>query len=158
MNKIVDEYTNRDDLSASMKYYYRNPEKRLLNLERNRKRAKEDRKANPEKYREYDRKRKSKNPEHIRAINKKSNDKRRHEKFGIPLGWYASQYEKQNGCCAICFGQQEGKPKDFAIDHNHLTGQVRGLLCNPCNTSIGKFKEDVAIMQRAIEYLKHHNE
>jgi hypothetical protein len=157
-NVIKDEYTDRKDLSYYPKYRRRNPEYYLKALEYNRVRAKEQRKLNPEKYRDYDRKRKAKNPDHIRAINKKSNDKRRHEKFGLPQGWYTTQYEKQNGSCAICYGQQEGKPKDFAIDHNHSTGQIRGLLCNRCNTSIGKFKEDPEILLNAIKYLKEYSE
>jgi len=157
--KIIDEFTNRTDLSAAMKSYYRHPERRTREFkDRVNQRAKEARKLNPERYHEYDLKRKAKNPDHIRAINLRSNEKRRHEKFGLPQGWYDLQYKKQNGCCAICLGQQEGKPKKFAIDHNHSTGQVRGLLCNSCNTSIGKLKEDITIMQRAINYLKEYSE
>lgn len=55
-------------------------------------------------------------------------------------------------CCQICGGTQR-----LSIDHNHTTGKVRGLLCSPCNTAIGNFKENPDTMLKAITYLKEHN-
>ena len=46
----------------------------------------------------------------------------------------------------------------LTVDHHHATKQVRGLLCNECNIGLGRFKEDVALLERAIEYLKSHDE
>ena len=48
--------------------------------------------------------------------------------------------------------------KTLCIDHDHKTGKIRGLLCQNCNVSIGKFKEDINIMQKAIDYLKKWRE
>lgn len=81
-------------------------------------------------------------------------------RFGLSLEDYHLLYTKQNGCCAIC-----GKSitlfvdkKDFSnvacVDHNHTTGEVRGLLCNHCNTGIGLLKEDLSILENAAKYLK----
>lgn len=39
------------------------------------------------------------------------------------------------------------------VDHNHSTGNVRGLLCSPCNAFIGHLKDDVTLIQNAIDYL-----
>lgn len=41
----------------------------------------------------------------------------------------------------------------FVVDHDHETGKVRGLLCNSCNVMLGHSKDDVAILQKGIEYL-----
>lgn len=50
--------------------------------------------------------------------------------------------------CAIC-----GSERRIVVDHNHETKVVRGFLCTPCNTGLGAFYEDAAIMRRAIRYL-----
>jgi hypothetical protein len=65
---------------------------------------------------------------------------------------------KQNEACAICGSAvghktKSGKNANLAIDHDHSTGLVRGLLCNKCNRALGYFQDDVDIIQRAISYL-----
>jgi hypothetical protein len=78
--------------------------------------------------------------------------------YGITLGDYDQMVEKQNGKCAIC---ESTEPKSngarFAVDHDHKTGKVRGLLCGSCNTGIGKLGDDIALLTSAIEYLKDHS-
>ena len=63
--------------------------------------------------------------------------------------------------CPICLrteselvseGQRTKRP--FRLDHNHETGAFRGFLCDSCNTGLGKFKDDPALLNRAISYLK----
>lgn len=82
--------------------------------------------------------------------------------FGITLDDYNELFNKQNGVCAIC-----GKPetvkscysnniKKLSIDHNHITGQVRGLLCDRCNRLLGYAKESIQNLQNAITYLKRN--
>lgn len=67
--------------------------------------------------------------------------------------------KKQNNRCAICgidFGSTEKGP---SVDHDHTTGNIRGLLCVGCNIGLGHFKDDVPRLQRAIDYLnKFHKE
>lgn len=66
--------------------------------------------------------------------------------------------EKQNGCCAICgykFGQKAG---DMHVDHCHTSGDVRGFLCDLCNRGLGYFKDNVAALKRAAEYLQESEE
>jgi hypothetical protein len=61
----------------------------------------------------------------------------------------------QGGVCAICgTDKPAGNGKIFAIDHDHKTGLVRGLLCYACNVGLGFFKDNVGVMEKAIQYLK----
>ena len=46
------------------------------------------------------------------------------------------------------------KSRDVNLDHCHKTGEIRGWVCNDCNTGMGKFKDDVSVIQRAIQWLK----
>jgi hypothetical protein len=63
---------------------------------------------------------------------------------------------EQGGVCAICKGKQlvyPTKKKSLCIDHCHVSGQVRGLLCDPCNRGIGLLKDSIAIVSSALVYL-----
>jgi len=73
-------------------------------------------------------------------------------KFGITVEDYDLMLEQQNGKCAIC-KSEEPKGKRFSVDHNHKTGEVRGLLCNPCNMAIGLLKDSPKALKTAREYL-----
>lgn len=84
-------------------------------------------------------------------------------RFGINGSAFDKKLEEQNGVCAICFGPEtvrdprRGTLKQLCVDHNHITGKVRGLLCQSCNISIGRFKESIPILKSAIVYLRKHN-
>ena len=80
--------------------------------------------------------------------------------FGISLEQYNQMHEAQNGVCEIC-GKPEtatrnGKVKWLAVDHDHTTGEIRGLLCAHCNTAIGKLEDSIDVMESAIRYLKKY--
>lgn len=77
------------------------------------------------------------------------------KKFGITEADYDAMIVSQNGKCAIC-GTTNPRGKGhtrFHVDHCHQTGVVRGLLCSRCNLGLGAFLDDIAILQKAIEYL-----
>lgn len=74
---------------------------------------------------------------------------RRLRKYNLPEDRYLAMLAEQGGLCAICRGRVPG-----AIDHDHKTGLVRGLLCRPCNSGIGHMGEDVTALAAAIAYLK----
>lgn len=74
-------------------------------------------------------------------------------KFGITLEQYKQMLDKQDGGCKICQIKDPGQ-RDFAVDHDHKTNKIRGLLCGPCNTLLGLAKEKVDTLSKAIEYLK----
>lgn len=81
-------------------------------------------------------------------------------KYGIGLNELRAMAEAQDYRCAIC-GEKEtelrdGLPRHLAIDHDHVTGAVRGLLCQSCNTGLGKFRDSVSVMILAIVYLEKH--
>lgn len=83
---------------------------------------------------------------------KKSSHKRRlKHSYGLDYENYLNLLEKQNGVCAIC--EKDNKNWNMAVDHCHETGKIRGLLCNTCNRAIGLFKDDPALLNKAIKYL-----
>ncbi len=77
-------------------------------------------------------------------------------RYGISDEQYAEMERKQNGCCAICGGLPIiGRSRRYLdVDHCHETGEVRGLLCHPCNTGLGGFRDNPDRMRKAIEYLE----
>ena len=78
--------------------------------------------------------------------------------YGITLADYDRMVEKQDGKCAICESTNpSGNGARFAVDHDHKTGEVRGLLCFDCNSGIGKFRDNTALLTSAIEYLKDYS-
>jgi Recombination endonuclease VII len=75
---------------------------------------------------------------------------RRHD---LTLDQHQALLEQQDHRCAICGVHEDSTLKRLAIDHDHKTGRVRGLLCSPCNTALGQFKDDPSILKNAIRYL-----
>jgi len=75
-------------------------------------------------------------------------------RYGIDIDEYNIIFSNQNGCCVICGIHQSILYNKLAVDHDHTTGKVRGLLCMNCNTAIGKFNDDIKLLEKAIEYLK----
>jgi hypothetical protein len=59
----------------------------------------------------------------------------------------------QNGACKVC---NEVPTETLRVDHCHVTGRVRGLLCRKCNTGLGMLRDSVAIVASALEYLRCH--
>jgi len=143
---------------------------------KNRERAAEYRRLHPEKVKEINRRsneRAKKDPERLAKLRSYQmtyreknrqvlSDKDRERKFGITRQEYAELFHRQDGTCAICkkpeTAMRMGKIKALAVDHNHTTGAVRGLLCSDCNTGIGKLKEDRNVLLNAIKYLDEHEE
>ena len=80
------------------------------------------------------------------------------KKFGITATEYDAMLEAQEGCCAICGIHEKHCDKRLAVDHNHDTGEVRALLCSPCNVGLGMFRENKEFLAKAIEYVEEHNE
>lgn len=77
-------------------------------------------------------------------------------KFGLTLDAYRALFETQNGLCLICAKLQIGDKK-LSVDHDHKTGKIRGLLCTNCNFLLGLAKDDLNILEAAINYLKKHD-
>ena len=88
-------------------------------------------------------------PERFKSYNRRSSLKR---KFGITEEEYLVMLEDQDYVCAIC--KLPEKKKNLAVDHDHGTGKIRGLLCEKCNRGLGHFNEDLNIIENALNYLK----
>lgn len=78
--------------------------------------------------------------------------------YAITVEQYDEMLERQDGVCAICQAEEtrtvKGTICSLAVDHDHETGRVRGLLCQSCNAALGGFRDSPALLERAAEYLK----
>lgn len=99
---------------------------------------------------------KSRSPEYIKY---RSHVKRFH-KYGLTETDFKKLLIKQDNRCAICGVVPDSKTSrsqdGFHIDHSHVSGRVRGLLCGKCNTGIGMLKESEEILLSAIKYLQNN--
>ena len=76
-------------------------------------------------------------------------------KYNITYNELEFLYHKQNGRCAICHQEIALKGGRYThIDHDHISGKVRGILCRNCNIILGIIKEDTKILRNAAEYLE----
>lgn len=78
--------------------------------------------------------------------------------FGIDGDWYDAKLSDQGGVCAICdsANPQNKGMKFFAVDHDHVTSRIRGLLCSKCNGALERFEKFPDWGNRAIAYLAHY--
>lgn len=80
---------------------------------------------------------------------------------GITLEQYERLFDAQNGLCAICqrpevrVDMKTNRPYRLAVDHCHNGNVIRGLLCSPCNLSLGALDDSPALLRRAAEYLEN---
>lgn len=88
--------------------------------------------------------------------------RRRHlqEYFGITPEQYDEMLESQGGVCAICRKEPVARDgRSAPLDHDHVTGQIRGILCTNCNVGIAQFDDNPDLLGAAIAYLarfQHH--
>ena len=93
-----------------------------------------------------------------------SMDRERHYKryFRMTLDEFEEKFKLQNFVCAICKEPEKSvDPKTsslrkLAVDHCHNSNKIRELLCNRCNTTLGKVKDKVELLQEMINYLNRH--
>jgi Recombination endonuclease VII len=78
--------------------------------------------------------------------------------FGITPAEYDRQLAVQGGKCAICGKpEQESRHQKLCIDHNHVTRQLRALLCFSCNVAIGMFEDNPVRLEKAAAYIREHS-
>ena len=87
-----------------------------------------------------------------RALNRKNHLKRA---YGLTQESFDDMLHAQGGGCAICGAKQIAGEQGtrMVVDHCHLTNQIRGILCDLCNTALGKFEDNVGLLKNAINYL-----
>lgn len=73
------------------------------------------------------------------------------KKYGITADQYDAILSSQNGVCKICGNGPE--LRSLAVDHDHKTGYIRGILCENCNRGLGMFKDKPELLASAIDYL-----
>ena len=93
------------------------------------------------------------NKEYDKRRNLKNKGKTRYRKFKITEEQFNKIFEEQEGKCAICGKHQTQFNKALAIDHCHVTKEVRGLLCHNCNVMLGFANDDVDVLLAAVKYL-----
>ena len=89
---------------------------------------------------------KATNPQKLKQRNRRS----RLRLFGLTPEAFDAMLEKQGGVCAIC-GKKRGQ---MSVDHNHETGRVRGILCQPCNSGIGMLGDNIVGLEHALRYMR----
>lgn len=72
--------------------------------------------------------------------------------YGITEDEYEALWIGQNGLCCICQTELASDRKPH-LDHDHKTGKIRGILCPNCNRGLGAFKDDIALLLKAVDYL-----
>lgn len=72
-------------------------------------------------------------------------------RYGLTTDQFREIESVQAGLCMIC-----RRPQRLSVDHDHCSGKVRGLLCQPCNLGIGTFGDDPKLLRAAAEYLEKH--
>lgn len=75
-------------------------------------------------------------------------------KYNITLEEYDVMFEQQGKVCALC--NQVNQSKYWHLDHDHLTGKVRGILCHHCNLILGNARDNIETLKLAIGYLERH--
>lgn len=73
--------------------------------------------------------------------------------YNITLVEYNTMLEKQDHRCAACGLHENDTRRRLCVDHNHDTGEIRGLLCDRCNMALGLLDDDVLRLQHLVEYL-----
>lgn len=79
--------------------------------------------------------------------------------YGLSREEYETLLTTCDGKCQICKRSESrltksGNQKALAVDHSHVTGEVRGILCQDCNIALGLFKDDMILLESALEYLR----
>jgi len=78
------------------------------------------------------------------------------KRYGIGLNEYYCMLKEQNECCYICGTHETNNGSRLAIDHDHISGKIRKLLCRQCNTALGNVKENVEVLKKMINYIEEH--
>lgn len=118
-------------------------------IEKARKRARNRYNRNKEACRAQSAEWKRLNPEKVRIGRRERTLKR----YGLDAESYDLLLEMQEHKCLLCGQSAADEKKALAVDHDHETGQIRGLLCQNCNKGIGNLKDDPSLLRRAADYV-----
>ena len=109
------------------------------------------REENREKYLESARESyRKRDPVHVSKVNRARRLKRN---YNMTPDEFEVMLTAQGNCCAICKAS-DPTHTNWAVDHHHATGKVRGILCSPCNVALRKDRDTVEHLRRALEYIE----
>jgi hypothetical protein len=98
-------------------------------------------------------------PDHHAKYLESARNSRIKTSYGLSPDDFDALLLLQNGGCAICGAKYGRKIKDrLAVDHDHITGKVRGLLCAKCNRTLGMLTETPQTLRRMAEYIENSQE
>lgn len=104
------------------------------------------REANKDKYNSY-----------MRDRNKHHYPEYRLLRYGKTNAWFQKTLSEQDSKCAICKKENPSKKRSLAVDHNHSTGKVRGILCYNCNRLLHAF-DNLDLFNKIMLYLNKHKD
>jgi hypothetical protein len=137
----------------------RRPDCKVCNLARRRAKYAEDPRPYIDRAMKWQRENRERYLQRLRDYNgtpaKKLSNRKSHlkRKYGLTLEEFDEMLATQGGGCAIC-----GNPNAGNVDHDHVTGEVRGILCFNCNIAIGHVADDKDRLLRAFAYLDRDDE
>ncbi|MHB8511486.1 MAG: endonuclease VII domain-containing protein [Actinomycetota bacterium] len=94
-------------------------------------------------------------PPSPRAINRRTVQLHGHllRTYGMTIDEFLEMLAKQGRLCAICGIPLRVSKRGTAVDHDHATGRVRGILCGNCNRGLGMFQDQASLLRAAASYL-----
>ena len=116
--------------------------------------------ANPDKVKETNLKNRQKRKEFYSSPEGIISSRKSHLKriYGLTLEEFNEKLKSQNNVCAICDNYNtRDKHGVMAVDHNHITNKIRGLLCFKCNSALGNFNDNKELLIKAIKYLEKYD-
>lgn len=76
--------------------------------------------------------------------------------YGLTLSRYNEVLKKQDGKCAICGVDQSKTNRRFGVDHDQVSGRIRGIICGRCNRGMGYLQDNAEICESAARYIREH--
>lgn len=79
-------------------------------------------------------------------------------RYGITEAEYRALLESQGGCCAVCGESKQDKRswRRLGLDHRHIDGKWRGILCGACNRALGFLRDDPLLIEKLAAYARKH--
>jgi hypothetical protein len=93
----------------------------------------------------------AKHPDQVKAKRRR----RTLKQYGLTPEQWDAKFEAQGRACAIC-KSPEPKGPNWATDHDHRTGEVRGILCGSCNAGLGQMQDNPTVLRLAAEYVERN--
>ena len=122
-------------------------------------RNEEEKKKHAEYMREYNKRNPEKKKKYRKNYRENHKANQLRAKYGITIEEYQSMFDNQGGVCKLCGMEETTKiskgdgVRSLAVDHDHNTGKVRGLLCHQCNVVLGQYEKYKDLFPKFQEYL-----